>query len=841
MNIKKLFIPLFVSLVIGCYHNPFLADTYEEKTPPVIVQEKKASYKIAYYQQTKDLKGYELKDKETSENFVGTTINATAKAFTGFTFDQANSENVTSGIVAEDGTLVLKLYYNRNKYTITFDKNSENATGEMSAQTFYYDVSGNLTANSFTNDSHVFIGWAKTPDAATAEFTDIASISNLSENNNAEITFYAVWVEGEPVDYTVEYYLQTEDLSSYKKSDNYKTLQNIANQEVSATPDSIEGFTFDEANNENVTSGIVAEDGTLVLKLYYNRNKYTITFDKNSETATGEMEPQIFYYEVDETQKLNKNQFTDKYHDFLGWATTQDATEKEFENEATLDYDFEKESGELQLYAVWDAAAPAEIKELTVKITDSEDALEDKDAISTSRNISVTFSTENAIKIYYSLGEETNETEKESLDFPDLTDGNYTFKVWAENIDGVKSEERTFSWTMACSPKLKIKGIPDSIIKIDTEVNINVSGDNLESCFYSLDDGDSTTDIPLNDDSVGSFDIDCDTIGDFTLTVTGKNKLDETTEETFNWTVVETPVAKLSEVTDFMPIGSGSIQDITVSNCDYYMYKIGDGDWSDIFPVSEQISIENIANDINTYNIYVIGGSTNTYSDDSIFWQSKEKPTTTSWKVYPVYSEESLDSVLEDKNDVSKPGVDGKNIYASYDENFVYFGYEAQEPEDLSAGVKALCIAMWSNGAGNTERNEIRPVDYIDETEDNSQPTFSLNGQKLTHFLKVTFDTKTTGTTKFFRVSGGHWVETASAGIHVEIDKNGKCVLAAPRVLLASPDSEVKYVIYMRYYAKDSEENTPSIYAVYPQVSNRTDNNVYAENMALMDFTTSAD
>jgi hypothetical protein len=142
---------------------------------------------------------------------------------------------------------------------------------------------------------------------------------------------------------------------------------------------------------------------------------------------------------------------------------------------------------------------------------------------------------------------------------------------------------------------------------------------------------------------------------------------------------------------------------------------------------------------------------------------------------------------------------------------------------------------MWSNGAGNTERNEIRPVDYIDETEDSSQPIFSLNGQKLTHFLKVTFDTKTTGTTKFFRVSGGHWVETASAGIHVEIDKNGKCVLAAPRVLLASPDSEVKYVAYMRNYT------SKSIYAVYPQVSNRTDNNVYAENMALMDFTTSAD
>ena len=829
MNIKKLFIPLFVSLAIGCYHNPFLADTYEEKTPPVIVQEKKASYKIAYYQQTKDLKGYELKDKETSENFVGTTINATAKAFTGFTFDQANSENVTSGIVAEDGTLVLKLYYNRNKYTITFDKNSETATGEMTAQTFYYDVSGNLTANSFTNDSHVFIGWAKTPDAATAEFTDIASISNLSENNNAEITFYAVWVEGEPVDYTVEYYLQTEDLSSYKKSDNYKTLQNIANQEVSATPDSIEGFTFDEANNENVTSGIVAEDGTLVLKLYYNRNKYTITFDKNNESATGEMEPQTFYYDVSAT--LSANSFTYTGHVFTGWAKTADATEADFTDSNSVSNLVTENNGNITLYAVWVEGEPASIDELTVKIADTDDSLEDKSTISTSRNITASFKSTNAAKTYYSLGEKSEETESKTLDFTNLTDGDYTLKVWAENIDGVKSEEKEFSWAIACSPKLKIKGTPASIIKIDTKVNIDVSGDNLEFCFYSLDDGDSTTDIPLTD-GVGSFsfNIESDVIGDFTLTITGKNKLDETTDKTFNWKVVKTPKAVLSDVVDFMPVDS--TQEITISDCDYYMYKIDDN-WSEVFPVSQQISVVNIAN---SYDIKVIGGSTDTYSDDSIFWQSKEKPTTTSWKVYPVYNGESLGSVLEDKNDVSKPGVDGKNIYASYDENFVYFGYEAQEPEDLSVGVKALCIAMKSTGK---DRYGIKPVDYIDETEDNSQPTFSLNSESLTHFLKVTFDTNTTGTTKFFRVSEeGHWVETASAGIHVEIHENGKCVLAAPRVLLASPASEIRYVVYMREY------DSKSIYAVYPEVSDSRENNeapVYTSNMKVMKFTTSAD
>ena len=149
---------------------------------------------------------------------------------------------------------------------------------------------------------------------------------------------------------------------------------------------------------------------------------------------------------------------------------------------------------------------------------------------------------------------------------------------------------------------------------------------------------------------------------------------------------------------------------------------------------------------------------------------------------------------------------------------------------------KALCIAMKSTGK---DRYGIKPVDYINETEDNSQPTFSLNSESLTHFLKVTFDTKTTGTTKFFRVSEeGHWVETASAGIHVEIHENGKCVLAAPRVLLASPASEIRYVVYMREY------DSKSIYAVYPEVSDyRKDKyyNVNTSNMGFMKFTTSAD
>lgn len=662
MNIKKLFIPLFVSLAIGCYHNPFLADTYEEKTPPVIVQEKKASYKIAYYQQTKDLKGYELKDKETSENFVGTTINATAKAFTGFTFDQANSENVTSGIVAEDGTLVLKLYYNRNKYTITFDKNNENATGEM--------------------------------------------------------------------------------------------------------------------------------------------------------------EPQTFYYDVDKDLLLKECSFTDEYHAFIGWAKTAEATKADFENKATLRFDLSTKSSEITLYAVWGTAPAAKITSLNCKITGNEEHLENKSTISTSRSITVSFSAENAAKTSYSLGNETKEAEntnEESLDFPDLTDGNYTFKVWAENIDGVKSEERTFSWTMACSPKLKIKGIPDSIIKIDTEVNIDVFGDNLESCSYSLNDGDSK-EITLTDNA-GKFTIKNNTAGDFTLTITGKNKLDEITEETFNWTVVETPVAKLSEVPKV--IESDAIFDITVSECNYYKYCLNSEEWSDVLKSTEPIKIKNLAAG-ESYTLEVIGGKNEIYEENNFDWQSTENPTTITWQTPGI----SLGDVLSTTYKVTDDkGIDGKNIYAHSDDNFVYFGYLDQKAtqefcySNLTK-ITALCIAIWSD-ANNTP--SIYKLDGIDQAGNENQPTLTINSQALTHFARIVFDSETSGIPAFYKINNNKWIETDSSYINFKVMEGGQCVIAIPRSALNNPKSEVKYVIYMRDY------KSGKIYAAYPTVSN-SDNNYFINN-----------
>lgn len=828
MRMKKLFLPL-IMLLIGCYNNPFLADTYKE-TFPNAVQEK-ASYKIQYYQQSKDLQSYELENEETVENFCGTSVTCDVKNYEGFTFDESNPENIKSGIVTEDDSLILKLYYNRNKYIVTFDKNSETAIGEMPPQTFYYGVSAKLLPNSFTDDGYVFIGWAKKSDAVETDFTDTDSVLNLSAENNAELTLYAVWEKGIPANYTVEYYHQAKDLQSYEKIDS-KTLKYVADREVTATVDSYEGFTFDESNPENIESGIVTEDGSLVLKLYYNRNKYIVTFDKNSETAVGEMQPQTFYYGIDEELILQKNSYSNGNFPFIGWAKKPDAAEAEFKDCSALTFDLAAGSGELTLYAIYSSTEVAVVTKLTGKITGADEDLADGSTVSTSRDITVNFETNDfAVKGGWKLGDLTGDISDLHADFSDLKDGMYTFRIWCENESGIKSEEKTFSWTIAADVKLNISGIPNQIIKIGTDIIIDVSGDNLASCSYVLND-EASVDVILIE-GMGKIFRPADKIGDFELTITGKNILDETTDENISWSVVTSPVAKLSGVVDFMAVGSKQV--ITVSDCQYYMYRIKEGSsddsWSQVFPVEEKISIENKANSGYSYTVDVIGGTSETFSDDSAIWQSEAKPTSVSWKIYPVYDGASLDSVLKPANKVSGSGVSGKNIYATYDDNFIYFGYESQTTQQFSKGTNALCIAMKSSGAGNKTRYGIKPADHLNETEDNAQPTFELSNEPVSHFLKISFDSDVSGTAKFFSVNGGKWIESASAGIQFEVNKNGKCVIAVPRVLLASPNSELRYVIYMRCYS------SKTIYAIYPKESDSRANDyagVYTSNIAVM-------
>ena len=81
----------------------------------------KATYKVEYYQQNEAKTGYELTATSTYRAEIGSTIDAEGtnaslvKDYEGFTLNTGVEGSILKGTVVSDGSLVLKLYYDRNE------------------------------------------------------------------------------------------------------------------------------------------------------------------------------------------------------------------------------------------------------------------------------------------------------------------------------------------------------------------------------------------------------------------------------------------------------------------------------------------------------------------------------------------------------------------------------------------------------------------------------------------------------------------------------------------------------------------------------------------------------
>ena len=105
-----------------------------------------------------------------------------------------------------------------------------------------------------------------TDHVGAATFTNCAAYSNdtsiqftLGEDNGT--------VQAWSANYTVEHYIYGD--SGYELHGEAQVLSGLYNKTVTAEPIEIEGYAFNEGYSGNVTSGVVALDGALVLKLYY--------------------------------------------------------------------------------------------------------------------------------------------------------------------------------------------------------------------------------------------------------------------------------------------------------------------------------------------------------------------------------------------------------------------------------------------------------------------------------------------------------------------------------------------------------------------------------------------
>lgn len=199
-------------------------------------------------------------------------------------------------------------------YQVLYVANADDAGGTVTDPKYY--ITGGeamVLQNMFTRPGYEFTGW-NTEENGTG--TPYAAGSAITIENT-DVTLHAQW-RSTAASYRVEYYQQNleDDNYSIVAADTLTpsgTVGDIATAEIKE----YEGFTYNESRSNS--SGIIAEDGTLVLKLYYDRNEYTVTYEYEGTVPAGAPEvPGEQTCKYGETVELAKMPDVTDYR-FSGW------------------------------------------------------------------------------------------------------------------------------------------------------------------------------------------------------------------------------------------------------------------------------------------------------------------------------------------------------------------------------------------------------------------------------------------------------------------------------------------------------------------------------------------
>ena len=230
------------------------------------------AYRVEHYQQNLAGDGYDLVEADT-EHLTGetdTTATANPKTYTGFTFDGTVEGTVASGNIAGDGSLVLKLYYTRNSYEVSYAYTGTVPAGAsaLPAAASYKYGADVTVAPQATAPGYTFNGWLE-DGKVTASFKMPAGPVQLTGSFTANTD----------TRYTVEHWTEDLDGEGYTLRETEANLTGVTDTTATAEAKSYEGFRFDEGNENNVLTGVITGDGKLVLKVYYARNSYEVSYD----------------------------------------------------------------------------------------------------------------------------------------------------------------------------------------------------------------------------------------------------------------------------------------------------------------------------------------------------------------------------------------------------------------------------------------------------------------------------------------------------------------------------------------------------------------------------------
>ncbi|MBR3147274.1 MAG: InlB B-repeat-containing protein, partial [Eubacterium sp.] len=241
-----------------------IVQLYAQWTPAEV------NYKVEHrFQSLDDETKYESRngyDDETKSGTTGQQTKAAAKTVEGFT-----AQTVTQQTIAADGSTVVTIKYDRNKYKVTYK-----ITGEYFANEQYklienvpYETPLTLITDDMEKPGYTWSGWTGLPDKMPAN--DVAVTGSYTAGT---------------VNYKVEHRFQSlDDETKYEVRSGYadETKSGTTGQQTEAAAKTVEGFTAQE-----VTQQTIAADGSTVVTIKYDRNKYKVTYKITGEYFANE-------------------------------------------------------------------------------------------------------------------------------------------------------------------------------------------------------------------------------------------------------------------------------------------------------------------------------------------------------------------------------------------------------------------------------------------------------------------------------------------------------------------------------------------------------------------------
>lgn len=261
-------------------------------------------------------------------------LEKTGHDFVGW-FDAATDGNQVTFITTTD--IEAKTLYARftpKVFNITYEL--DGGEGNMNPATYTYGI-GVQGFTTVTKVGYTFAGWYSESSGGSA-------ITNISTTSLEDKTLYARWTPNTNTPYKVEHYKQNVADDNYP--DTPADTDNLTGTTVADTNAQAKTKTGDYANftlSGTVTQEKIAADGTTIIKLYYTRDKFNVTFDLNSKTGTT---PDVQSVKFEGHAEMPANPTTTGYV-FDGWYSSQDASGNEFDFATT------QVTAAITLYAKW--------------------------------------------------------------------------------------------------------------------------------------------------------------------------------------------------------------------------------------------------------------------------------------------------------------------------------------------------------------------------------------------------------------------------------------------------------------------------------------------------------